>query len=133
AVDHEVPNPAVKASIAQLKRLRTTAQKLRAALGRALVLDMDQAATAERPSSKAGRPPHVAPTTRAALISQLQTLELQIEETRSQLRSLPARVPLSSSGPLPQVPRLERKLIADVVKIAAYNAQSWLPDRRARH
>src|SRR5436190_2061678 len=35
AVDHEVPNPAVKASTAQLKRLRTTAQKLRAALGRA--------------------------------------------------------------------------------------------------
>jgi len=28
---------------------------------------------------------------------------------------------------------LERKLIADVVKIAAYNAQSWLADRLARH
>src|SRR5438105_6458175 len=116
AVDHEVPNPAVKASTAQLKRLRTTAQKLRAALGRALVLDTDQAATTERPSSKARRTPHVAPTTRAALISQLQTLEVQIEETRSQLRSVPARVPLSSLGPLPQVPRLERKLIADVVQ-----------------
>jgi len=133
AVDHEVPNPAVKASTAQLKHLRTTAQKLRAALGRALVLDTDQAATTERPSSKARRTPHVAPTTRAALISQLQTLEVQLEETRSQLRSVPARVPLSSLGPLPQVPRLERKLIADVVKIAAYNAQSWLADRLARH
>jgi hypothetical protein len=133
AVDHEVPNPAVKASTAQLKRLRTTAQKLRAALGRALVLDTDQAATTERPTSKARRTPHIAPTTRAALISQLQTLEVQIEETRSQLRSVPARVPLSSLGPLPQVPRLERKLIADVVKIAAYNAQSWLADRLARH
>jgi len=104
AVDHEVPNPAVKASTAQLKRLRTTAQKLRAALGRALVLDTDQAATTERPSSKARRTPHVAPTTRAALISQLQTLEVQIEETRSQLRSVPARVPLSSLGPLPRYP-----------------------------
>jgi len=125
AVDHEVPNPAVKASTARLKRLRNVAQKLRAALGRA--------ATTERPNSKARRTPHVAPTTRAALISQLQTLEVQIEETRSQLRSVPARVPLSSLGPLPQVPQLERKLIADVVKIAAYNAQSWLADRLARH
>jgi len=133
AVDHEVPNPAVKASTAELKRLRTTAQKLRAALGRALVLDTDQAATTDRPSGNARRTPHVAPTTRAALISQLQTLEVQIEETRSQLRSVPARVPLSSLGPLPQVPRLERKLIADVVKIAAYNAQSWLADRLVRH
>jgi transposase len=133
AVDHEVPNPAVKASTGQLKRLRTVAQKLRAALGRALVLDTDQLPTTNRPSRKARRTPHVAPTTRAALISQLQTLELQIEETRSQLRSLPARVRLSSLGPLPQVPRLERKLITDVIKIAAYNAQSWLADPLARH
>jgi hypothetical protein len=56
-----------------------------------------------------------------------------LEQTRSQLRSLPARVPLSSLGPLPQVPRLERKLITDVVKSAAYNAQSWLADRLAGH
>jgi hypothetical protein len=75
----------------------------------------------------------VTPTTRAALISQLQTLEVQIEETRSKLWSLPARVPLSSLGPLPQVPRLERKLIIDVVKMATYNAQSWLADRLARY
>src|SRR5205085_10943710 len=73
---------------AELKRLRNVAQKLRAALGRALVLDTDQPATTERPRSKARRTPHVAPTTRAALISQLQTLEVQIEETRSQLRSV---------------------------------------------
>jgi transposase len=133
AVDHDVPNPAVKVSTAKLKRLRTTAQKLRAALGRALVLDADQPPTTDPSSSKARRTPHVAPTTRAALIRQLQTLDVQIEETRSQLRSLPARVALSSLGPLPQVPRLERKLISDVVKIAAYNAQSWLADRLARH
>jgi len=133
AVDQEVPNPVVKAPTAELKRLRTTAQKLRAALGRTLVLDTDHPPTTDRPSSKARRMPHVAPTTRAALISQLQTLEVQIEETRSQLRSLPARVPLSSLGPLPQVPRLERKLIIDVVKMATYNAQSWLADRLARH
>jgi hypothetical protein len=133
AVDREVPNPAVKAATAELKRLRTTAQKLRAALGRAVVLDTDQPPTAGRPTSRARWTPHVAPTTRAALISQLQTLETQIAETRSQLRGLPARVPLSSLGPLPQVPRLERKLITDVVRMAAYNAQSWLVDRLARH
>jgi hypothetical protein len=134
AVDQEVPNPAVKAATGELKRLRITAQKLRAALGRTVVLDTDQPpAAADRASSKAGRTPRVAPTTRAALISQLQTLEVQIEQTKSLLRSLPPRVPLSSLGPLPQAPRLERKLIADVVKIAAYNAQSWLADRLARH
>ena len=133
AVDHEVPNPAVKAATAEMKRLRNVAQKLRAALGRALVLDTDQIPTTDRASSNARRTPRVAPTTRAGLISQLQTREVQIEETRSQLRSLPARVPLSSLGPLPQVPRLERKLITDVVRIAAYNAQSWLADRLARH
>jgi hypothetical protein len=134
AVDREVPNPAVKAATTELKRLRNVAQKLRAALGRAVVLDTDQPPTTDRPSSsKARRIAHVSPATRAALVSQLQTLEVQIEETRSELRSLPARVPLSSLGPLPQEPRLERKLITDVVKMAAYNAQSWLADRLARH
>jgi hypothetical protein len=75
----------------------------------------------------------VPPTTRAALIAQLQTLEVQFEETKSHLRSLPARVLLSSLGPLPQTPQLETKLIADAVKVAAYNAQSWLADRLASH
>ena len=56
-----------------------------------------------------------------------------MEQTRSQLRNLPRQVALSSLGPLPQEPRLERKLITDVVKIAAYNAQAWLADRLARH
>ena len=55
-------------------------------------------------------------------MAQLQTLEVQIEETKSHLRSLPARVPMSTLGPLPQAPQLETKLIADAVKVAAYNA-----------
>jgi hypothetical protein len=42
-------------------------------------------------------------------------------------------VPLSSLGPLSLTPQLETKLIADAVKVAAYNAQSWLADRLARH
>jgi hypothetical protein len=148
AEDDEIPNPAVKAATAELKRLRTTAQKLRAALGRALVLDThapadtgEQHAQAgdastppeDRPSAKIRRTPRIPPTTRAALINQLQTLEVQIEEAKSHLRSLPARVPLSSLGPLPLTPQLETKLIADAVKVAAYNAQSWLADRLARH
>jgi hypothetical protein len=133
AADREVPNPSVKAATAELKRLRTVAQKLRAALGRALVLDTDQSPMTDRAGTRTRRTPRVAPTTRAALISQLQALEVQIENTRSQLRSLPARVPLSSLGSLPQVPRLERKLIADVVRMAAYNAQSWLADRLVHH
>lgn len=71
--------------------------------------------------------------TRDALVAQLQAIEVQIEQTRAQLRSLPARVRLSTLGPLPQTPELETKLIADVVKVAAYNAQSWLAERVARH
>jgi len=89
--------------------------------------------TSDRHSAKTRRPQQVPPTTRAALITQLQTLEVQLEETKTQLRSQSARVPLSSLGPLPQAPQLETKLIADAVKIAAYNAQSWLADRLARH
>jgi hypothetical protein len=42
AIDREVPNPAVKAATAELKRLRNAAQKLRAALGRTLLLDAAQ-------------------------------------------------------------------------------------------
>jgi hypothetical protein len=148
AVDHGVPNPAVKAATAELKYLRNVAQKLRAALGRALVLDTDTPTgvgdhqaetatqptpTADRPSAKTRRTSHLPPTTRAALITQLQTLEVQIKETKTHLRSQPARVPLSSLGPLPQAPQLETKLIADTVKVAGYNAQSWLADRLARH
>jgi hypothetical protein len=148
AKDGEVPNPAVRAATAELKRLRTTAQKLRAALGRALVLGTDapadtgeqRAGTGDestpreaRPSVKTRRTQGIPPTTRAALIGQLQTLEVQIEEAKSHLRSLPTRVPLSSLGPLPLTPQLETKLIADAVKVAAYNAQSWLADRLARH
>jgi hypothetical protein len=147
AADREVPNPAVKAATTELKRLRTSAQKLRAALGRATVLDMDAppdigdqhtetappTPTADQPSRKARRTPRIAPTTRAALISQLQALEVQMEQTRSQLRNWPRQVALSSLGPLPQEPQLERKLIMDVIKIAAYNAQSWLADRLASH
>lgn len=40
---------------------------------------------------------------------------------------------LSSLGPLPQAPRLETKRLVDAVKVAAYNAQSWLADRLAQH
>ena len=148
AEDREVANPAIKVATAELKRLRTSAQKLRAALGRAVVLDMDAPtgsadqhpetaqptpAAGDRPTSKARRTPRVTPSTRAALISQLQALDVQIEQTRSQMRNLPKQVALSSLGPLPQEPRLERKLITDVVKIAAYNAQAWLAERLARH
>ncbi len=166
AVDREVPNPAVKAATAELKRLRNAAQKLRAALGRTLVLDAAQpletvdppadtteqpaetadtadqsmgttpktSGTMDQPTARTKRTPRVPPpATRAALISELQTLEAQIKQIRDCLRSLPARVQLSTLGPLPQTPQLESKLIADVVKIAAYNAQSWLADRLARH
>jgi transposase len=166
AVDRDIPNPAVKAATADLKRLRASAQKLRAALGRALVLTLTQpiestaqpaetaapaagpgeqppAGTSDRPAEmteehpppapRSKRSPRLPPATRDALLGELQTIEVQIEQTRAQLRSLPARVELSTVGPLPQTPQLETKLIADVVKVAAYNAQSWLADLLVRH
>jgi transposase len=168
SVDHEVPNPAVKAARAELKRLRLAAQKLRAALGRILVLHAVQlnggvqvqepSQTTDQPDEAGGstadqsteteelsadtkdqataetkRAPYVAPARRAALVTELERLEAQIKQTRDRVRSLPASVPLSSLGPLPPTPQLETKLIADVVKVAAYNAQSWLADRLAHH
>jgi hypothetical protein len=89
--------------------------------------------TTDQQAARTKRTPRVPPATRAALISELQTLEAQIKQIRHRLRGLPARVQLSTLGPLPQTPQLESKLIGDVVKIAAYNAQSWLADRLARH
>jgi len=159
AVDDEVPNPAVKAARAELKRLRTAAQNLRAALGRTVVLDAVQPmqttdqpadkaeqqplpkadqliASSERPDQPTAshkRTPRIDPARRTVLIGELETLEVQIAQIRARLRGLPARVKLSTLGPLPQVPRLERKAITDVVKIAAYNAQSWLADRLVRY
>ena len=164
AVDHEVPNPAIKTARAELKRLRAAVLALRAALGRTVALDAvppmataDQLAdTAEQqpaeadPAIEAMQPPANTldqPTTRnrnkraprldtarrTALIAELAQLEDQLQQTRARLRGLPATVQLSTLGPLPQVPRLERKAITDVVKLAAYNAQSWLADRLAHH
>lgn len=66
-------------------------------------------------------------------MSELQRLEAQMKQIRDRLRSLPSSVPLSTLGPLPLTPQLETKLIADAVKVAAYNAQSWLADRLAHH
>src|SRR5207253_981377 len=57
AVDHEVPNPAVKTARAELKRLRTTAQKLRAALGRALVLSLAQPTEPTEHPAETAQPP----------------------------------------------------------------------------
>jgi transposase len=167
AVDHEVPNPAVKIARAKLKRLRTEAQKLRAALGRTLMLNAVQPKvelpgqqrsetaqqraepgasdaqpieraeravdTQDQATAETKRTPYVARATRAALMSELERLEVQIKQTRDRIRTLPATVPLSSLGPLPPTPQLETKMIADVVKVAAYNAQSWLADRLAHH
>lgn len=162
AADHEVPNPAVKAARAELKRLRAAVQALRAALGRTVALDAlqpmeiaDQLAdtaeqhagqtdqpieTVQPPANTPDRPidrnrkrraPHLDTARRTALITELARLEAQIKQTRERLRALPATVQLSTLGPLPQVPRLEGKVITDVVKLAAYNAQSWLADRLA--
>ncbi len=161
AVDHEVPNPAVKAARAELKRLRTAVQNLRAALGRTVALDAvqpmetaDQPAdrveqqaktdqsietkeplsdTPEQPTARNKRTPRSDPAKRTALIAELEKREAQIKQSREHLRGLPPGVKLGTLGPLPQVPRLERKVITDVVKIAAYNAQSWLADRLVRY
>lgn len=164
AVDHEVPNPAIKTARAELKRLRAAVLALRAALGRTVALDAvppmataDQLAdTAEQQPAEADpaieamqspantldqpttrnrnkRAPRLDTARRTALIAELAQLEDQLQQTRARLRGLPATVQLSTLGPLPQVPRLERKAITDVVKLAAYNAQSWLADRLAHH
>jgi len=67
------------------------------------------------------------------LLAQLQTLETELGQARRQLAALPKRVPLSSLPQPRQTIRPEAKLLADVVKVAAYNAQVWLADRLAQH
>jgi len=145
--DRQVPNPALKAKKKDLQQVQATARKVRAALGQTMVLEatrqareahqastMDEAMspTPARSRQRQTRTEH----TRETLLAQLQTLEAEIAQLREQLKALPKQVAVSSLAKTPDqntTPRLEPKLIGDTVKIAAYNAQSWLADRLAPH
>jgi prepilin-type processing-associated H-X9-DG protein len=135
AVDREVPNPAVRLAKGELQRLLATARKVRAALGQT-VLDAQQTSAPEagaRPTRDGGKPAGRRALTQATLLAQLQPVEADITQARERLKGLPRRVTLSSLGDLPATPRLEAKVLTDVVKVAAYNAQLWLADRLAQH
>src|SRR5262249_45396858 len=82
AIDRHGPNPAVKAARAELKRLRTAVQNVRAALGRTVVLELIQpTATDDRPAETPSdamdqptvtskRTPATDPARRAALMTE---------------------------------------------------------------
>jgi len=135
--DHEVPNPEVKAARRELQQLRATAQKVRAALGRTVVLEPQQASVPEDgtppPTAAAKRAQRRTATTRETLLAQLQAVEVQIAQVQARLTDLPPQVAIGTLGKPKETPQLEPKLIADAVKIAAYNAQSWLADRLVQH
>jgi transposase len=132
APDLEVPNPALKAAKLDLKRLRASAQKLRAALGQTLVLEA-QPADPDTDAAKPQRAKRSPTVTRDTVLAQLEPLETELEQARGRLRALPKRVLLSSLKQSRETMQLEAKLVADAVRLAAYNAQVWLADRLAAH
>jgi transposase len=135
--DRQVPNPEVKAAKREVQQLRTTAQKVRAALGQTVA----QAALKADASPDDAPPPAAAEkrvnrrtaTTREALLARLQAIDAEIARVQARLKGLPPQVALRSLGKPHETPQLEPKLIADTVKLAAYNAQSWLADRLVHH
>jgi len=135
--DRQVPNPAVKAKGRELQQLRATAQKVRAALGRTVVLEAQQASATEDSTppttAAAKRTKSRTVTTRETLLARLEAIDAEIAQVQARLKGLPLQVALCSLGGPQETPRLEPKLIADAVKIAAYNAQSWLADRLVQH
>jgi transposase len=146
--DRQVPNPEIKATKKQLQGLQATARKVRAALGQTLVLeaarhalDAQQARTTddEATAKPATGRQRTARTTHAreTLLANLQAIDADIAKVQERLTGLPQQVAFISLAKPGRdnttVPRLEPKLIGDTVKIAAYNAQSWLADRLAPH
>lgn len=70
--DREVPNPAAKTATVELKRLRASAQKARAALGQTMVLDAAQPTGETGPATaKQMKAKRASPASRDALIAQL--------------------------------------------------------------
>lgn len=135
--DRQVPNPEVKARGRELQQLRATAQKVRAALGQTVVLEAQQAGAPEDatlPTTVAAKRAkrRIAPT-RETLLTQLQAIDAEIAQIQARLKGLPQQVALRSLRQPQETPQLESKLVADAVKIAAYNAQSWLADRLVQH
>lgn len=135
--DRQVPNPDVKAIKRELQQLRATAQKIRAALGRTVVLEAEQAGAPEDGTPEATlaakRANRRTATTRETLLAQLQAIDAEIAQAGARLKGLPQQVALRSLGKPQETPQLEPKLIADAVKVAAYNAQSWLADGLVQH
>lgn len=135
AADREVPNPSVKAAKGELAQLRAHAQKLRAVLGQTLVRDAQQTSQAapDAPQQQQGRSSAKTAQTRAAALAELQAIDAQIEQAQARRRALPPRVALSTLQGRQETVQLEPKLVTEVVKVAAYNAQAWLAQRLAQH
>ena len=134
--DRQVPNPAVKAAKNEVGRLRAMAGKVRAALGRTVVLEAQQASATEDgppPTAAVKRAKRQIATTRETLLAQLRAIDAEIAQVHARLTGLPLQVALHSLGEPQETPQLEPKLIADAIKVAAYNAQSWLADRLVQH
>ncbi|HEY8691662.1 MAG TPA: transposase [Chloroflexota bacterium] len=143
--DRQVPNPEIKATKKELQRLQATARKVRAALGQTMVLEAARDARQTSPTDETATPTPATSRrrntrtahTRETLLANLQAIDADIAKVKERLTGLPQQVAFSSLAKPGRdnttVPRLEPKLIGDTVKIAAYNAQSWLADRLAPH
>lgn len=68
-----------------------------------------------------------------SLGERLTALEEQLSASRKRRQELPGKVPLSRTDQKLEVLDLEKKIIADTIKVAAYNAEEWLLERMDRH
>jgi hypothetical protein len=118
-----VPNPA-KA------KAKAATQKARALQGEAEKALADAVAGAADPAS--GSPAEAT----AAINGSAAALEIAraaTEKAEQRASAVPARVPLGDFRPDAVLPHPERKRIADVIRMAAYNAQSALARALAPH
>jgi hypothetical protein len=129
----QAPNPARKPAQREVQRLRAVIRQVQAALGQTVARDTQPAKDGQVKPTRRTAARRAASASREALLAQLQALETELGQARRQLAALPKRVPLSSLPQPRQTIRPEPKLLADVVKVAAYNAQVWLADRLAQH
>jgi transposase len=106
--DRRVPNPARTAKDKELKRLRKELTKAQAALGQA---DDTDATTSLEP-----------------LRQQVAAVQATIDTAKSERAKIPKKVPLRDLLDERQIVRLEqeRKRITDVIKMAAYRAETEL-------
>ena len=122
-LERTVPNPAKAKAKAATKAARARQADAEKALA-------DAVAAASDPAS--GSPAEATAAIKQATAA-LEVARAATEKAEQRAGAVPARVPLGDVRPDAVVPHPERKRIADVVRMATYNAQSALARALAPH